>query len=339
MFRSLSKFLLPALLGLCATPAFAQKPLAPKVLVITMFAPEAAPWREAERFQTKVPVPGLSPRYPTVDCTPAGLCLMTTDMGLANAASSVAALVASPRFDLRRTYVLIAGICGVAPEQGTLGSAHWARFAIDGGLMRAVDPRQQPAGWSSNLLMLGATAPGQQVEHRTGTEVFQLDETLLQKAYALSAGVALEDSDAAAAYRLQYPQPAARAAPAVSICDSLTSDTYWHGSLIATAMEAYVQLTTDGRGRYCITQMEDNATLTALKRGAEAGRLQFDRIALLRTASNFDREAPGQDVGVSLSAKSGGFLPSTHNAYRVGHALTEAILTHWEAWSHGVPKE
>jgi hypothetical protein len=140
--------------------------------------------------------------------------------------------------------------------------------------MRAVDPRQQPAGWSSNLLMLGATAPGQQVEHRTGTEVFQLDETLLQKAYALSAGVALEDSDAAAAYRLQYPQPAARAAPAVSICDSLTSDTYWHGSLIATAMEAYVQLTTDGRGRYCITQMEDNATLTALKRGAEAG-LQF----------------------------------------------------------------
>lgn len=339
MFRPLIKLLLPALLGLCAMPALAQKPLAPKVLVITMFAPEAAPWREAERFDTQVPVPGLSPKYPTVDCTRAGLCLMTTDMGLANAASSVAALVASPRFDLRRTYFLIAGIGGVAPEQGTLGSAHWARYAIDGGLMRAVDPRQQPAGWSSNLLMLGATAPGQKVEHRTGTEVFQLDEALLQKAYALSAGVPLEDSDAAAAYRLQYPQPAARAAPAVSICDSLTSDTYWHGSLIATAMEAYVQLTTDGRGHYCITQMEDNATLTALQRGAEAGRLQFARVALLRTASNFDREAPGQDVGASLSAKSGGFLPSTHNAYRVGHALTEAILAHWEAWSHGVPKE
>ena len=197
MFRPLIKLLLPALLGLCAMPALAQKPLAPKVLVITMFAPEAAPWRQAERFDTQVPVPGLSPKYPTVDCTRAGLCLMTTDMGLANAASSVAALVASPRFDLRRTYFLIAGIGGVAPEQGTLGSAHWARYAIDGGLMRAVDPRQQPAGWSSNLLMLGATAPGQKVEHRTGTEVFQLDEALLQKAYALSAGVPLEDSDAA----------------------------------------------------------------------------------------------------------------------------------------------
>ncbi len=314
-------------------------PLAPKVMVVTMFAPEAAPWRAAEAFTVQVDVPGLSPRFPQVSCTAAGLCLVTTDMGLANAASSISALVQSSKFDLRQTWFLIAGIGGVDPADGTLGSAHWARYAIDGGLVHAVDPRQQPAGWSSNLLMLGARTPGEKSAWRTGTEVFQLDESLLRKAFALSAQVPLEDSDAAKAYRLQYPQAAGHGALRVSICDTLTSDTYWHGTRIAQAMEAYVSLTTDGKGNYCTTQMEDNASLTALKRGADAGLLQFNRIALLRTASNFDREAPGQDVGVSLSAKSGGFLPSTHNAYRVGHALTADILGHWDAWSGGVPKD
>lgn len=315
--------------GVCA------QTLAPKVMVVTMFAPEAAPWRAAEDFTVQVDVPGLSPRYPQVSCTTGGLCLVTTDMGLANAASSLTALVQSGRFDLRQTYFLIAGIGGVDPADGTLGSAHWARYAIDGGLLHAVDPRQRPAGWSSN----GAKAPGEKSAWKTGTELFRLDETLLQKAYTLSAQVPLEDSDAARAYRLRYPQAAGHGAPRVSICDTLTSDTYWHGTRIAEQMAAYVSLTTDGQGNYCTTQMEDNATLAALKRGADAGLLQFNRIALLRTASNFDREAPGQDVGTSLSAKSGGFLPSTHNAYRVGHALTADILSHWDVWSNGVPKD
>ncbi len=341
---SLIRYCLPLLAPCVGAIAAAQaaapeQPLAPKVVVITMFAPEAAPWRAAEDFTVQVDVPGLSRKYPQVWCTAAGLCLMTTDMGLANAASSISALVQSPRLDLRRTYFLIAGIGGMDPADGTLGSAHWARYAIDGGLLHAVDPRQQPASWSSNLLMLGAKAPGEKSPWRTGTEVFRLDEALLQKAYALSAQVALEDSDAAAAYRLQYPQAAARAAPAVSSCDTLTSDTYWHGTRMAEQMATYVTLATDGQANYCTTQMEDNATLTALKRGADAGLLQFNRIALLRTAANFDREAPAQDVETSLSAKSGGFLPSTHNAYRVGHALTADILGHWDAWSNGVPKD
>jgi purine nucleoside permease len=337
-FRTALRGLACAGLLLVAQGAAAQR-LAPKVMVVTMFGPEAAPWRAAEDFTVQIPVAGLSAQYPQVSCTASGLCLVTTDMGLANAASTITALVQSSAFDLRQTWFLIAGIGGVDPVDGTLGSAHWARYAIDGGLLHAVDPRQQPAGWSSNLLMLGAKAPGEKSAWKTGTEVFQLDEALLQKAYALSARVPLEDSDAAKAYRARYPQAAGHGAPSVSICDTLTSDTYWHGSDIARSMEAYVSLTTDGRGNYCTTQMEDNASLTALKRGADAGLLQFNRIALLRTASNFDREAPGQDVGASLSAKSGGFVPSTHNAYRVGHALTADILGHWDAWSGGVPKD
>ena len=333
--------LLPRLcaLLLAALPGLAAAAIAPKVLVITMFDAEAKPWLEHEALDRRIRIPGLSPRYPDVHCDRAGLCLMTTDMGYANAASSVSALVLSGRFDLRRTYVLIAGIGGVDPTAGTLGSAHWARYAVDGGLVHSIDPRQVPAGWSSGVLSLGAQKPGEKGDWDAGTEVFRLDETLLQKAYALSAGVELQDNDAARAYRAAYPPGPGSSPPTVSICDTLSADTYWHGSLLAAAMAEQVTTATAGQGRYCTTQMEDNATLTALRRGADAGRLDFRRVALLRTGSNFDREAPGQDVALSLHAESGGFAPSVNNAYRVGKALAGRIVADWPQWRGGVPAQ
>ena len=72
-------------------------------------------------------MPGLSKAFPDVRCDAAGLCLMTTAMGFANAATSVSAAL-SDAFDLRHTYFLIAGIAGVDPNDGTLGGAYWARY-------------------------------------------------------------------------------------------------------------------------------------------------------------------------------------------------------------------
>ena len=88
----------------------------------------------------------------------------------------------------------------------------------------------------------------------------------------------------------------------------------------------------------CTTQQEDNATLTALERGAEANLVDFNRIAILRTASNFDREAPGQSAADSLRARSGGYLPSVTNAYRVCAKLAHAIVADWATWRAGPPK-
>jgi purine nucleoside permease len=103
-------------------------------------------------------------------------------------------------------------------------------------------------------------------------------------------------------------------------------------------MQAWAALITDGAADPCTTQQEDNATLTALRRGAEAGLVDFSRVALLRTASNFDRPAPGQSAAESLAARSGGYLPAVTNAYRVAGALAHAIVADWPAWSGGPPK-
>jgi purine nucleoside permease len=321
-----------------SSQVLAEEVIAPKVMVITMFGAETKPWLAERKLDKKVAVPGLSKEYPEIACqSDDALCVMTTAMGFANAASSVSAMIYSGKFDLENSYFIIAGIAGVDPTDGTLGSAHWARYAIDGGLRHEIDPRQVEAGWPNGVLALGGKKPGDKPTWGATTEVYQLNEDLLQKAFALTKDVELADSEDAKAYRAGYPAGPGSSAPIVSICDTLSSDTYWHGTKIAEGMADWVALLTDGKGNYCTTQMEDNASLTALRRGADAGLLNFERIALLRTASNFDREAPGKSPAESLAATSGGFGPSTANAYRVGAKLADDVIANWDAWQKGVP--
>lgn len=57
-------------------------------------------------------------------------------------------------------YFLIAGIAGVNPHMGTLGSAVWARFSVQSGLAYELDTRQTPSNWSTGYWALGTKAPG-----------------------------------------------------------------------------------------------------------------------------------------------------------------------------------
>jgi len=311
--------------------------IAPKVLVITMFPPETKPWLDGEHLTTKIPVAGMNADFPDVSCNAQGLCVLTTGMGFANAASTLSALIYSPQFDLSRTYFIIDGIAGVDPKDGTLGSVHWARYAIDGTLRHEIDPRQMPADWSTSFVGLGVAVPDQKPTHMAGTEIYKLNEALLQKAYALSRDTPLVDSPKAQAYRQHYDGAVATGAPFVSICDTESADLYWHGSVMAEQIEAWSALLSDNKANYCTSQMEDNATLTALKRGARAGLVDFDRVALLRSASNFDREGKGQTAAESLVSDSGGFGIALTNGYRAGAAVAHAILKDWPVWSRGVP--
>lgn len=310
----------------------------PKVLVITMFDGEMQPWLDNLDLPKEIAIPGLPASAPALSCNN-DLCVMTTAMGFANAASSVAAVALSDRVDLRDTYIFVAGIAGVDPEEGTLGSAHWARYVIDAGLRHLIDPREIPESWESGSLALGTSEPGGKDGWTAGTEIYELNAELTQRALEITGDTELADNEQAAEYRAAYTAEAARKAPFVSACDTLSADTYWHGAIIAKEMENRVARLTEGNGVYCTSQMEDNATLAALDRAAQAGKIDFDRIAVLRTASNFDRQAEGQTAAESLGADSGGFGPATKNAFRVGNALAQEIVSNLEAWANGIPEE
>ncbi|CAJ0687207.1 purine-nucleoside phosphorylase [Ralstonia wenshanensis] len=309
-----------------------------KVLIISMFAPEAQPWIDKLGLTQDVPVPGLSIDYPNVHCNASDVCQLTTGMGKANAASSVSALIYSGKFDLQRTYFLVAGIAGMDPSQGTLGSAAWARFLVDSDIAWEIDAREVPASWPNGFIGINTQGPGQKPPLDYKTEVFRVNEALLQKALALSKGAVLDDNATARAYRTNYPNAPANQPPSVVQCDTAAGNTYWHGAKLGEREAAWVKLLTDGQGTYCTTQQEDNATFEALTRGSKAGLLDLQRVAVLRTASNFDRPYPGQTPYDSLvNSNSGGFVPSLNNLYLAGGPLVNEIVTRWSVWKHGVP--
>jgi hypothetical protein len=107
---------------------------------------------------------------------------------------------------------LIAGIAGIDPSMGTLGSAAWARYLVDFGLQNEIDAREKPANWTTGYLGIHAADPSTKPVLAYKTEVFQLDEQLPQKALKLSSGAQLMDSDKASTYRLNYPQCAGESA-------------------------------------------------------------------------------------------------------------------------------
>jgi purine nucleoside permease len=294
-----------------------------------MFPGETKPWLENEALPLKITLPGLTKANPDLACSEAGLCVVTTGMGYANAASSITSLVFGGRFDLTTTYFIIAGIAGVDPREGTLGSVHWARFAADAGLLYEIDADGAPPGWNAGLHAF---------DNGHGNIAYRLNEDLLQAAYGLSKNVELVDDDAAKAYRAKYPESAAAAPTNVTICDTISSDTWWFGARLAAAMIAHAKDVAGDEAKPCTTQQEDNATLTALKRGADAGLVDFNRIAVLRAASDFDREPPGETAAVSILARTGGYPIAVTNAYRAASALAHAIAANWETWKAGPPK-
>jgi purine nucleoside permease len=315
-------------------------PLEVKVLIINMFGLEAGPWLDALKPTRDIPVPGLFGDRPVVKCNADAVCEVITGMGYANAAASMTALLYSGAFDLRRTYMIIAGIAGIDPERGTIGSAAWARYLVDGGIAHEIDAREMPHDWQAGYFGVLTDGPGQPLRLEYGTEVFRLDEALLQKALSLSKSVILEDSEDLRAYRKRYPAAPANQPPAVIQCDTLSSDTWWAGDRLGERARRWMRLLTGGKGVYCTSQQEDNATLTALTRGSQSGLVDLKRIAVLRSASDFDRPYPRQGALESLQAQRA--LPdagrvSAANLVHAAMPLVEAIAQHWDSWQRGVP--
>ena len=132
-----------------------------KVIVINMFQGEAQPFIDRYDLKEKVYISGLSPDAPNMLCNYDGICQVTTGMGYANAASTISALLYRSKLDLSHTYFVIAGIAGIDPGQGTVGSAAWARYAVDYGLSHEIDAREMPAGWPYGYFGIGTKGPGE----------------------------------------------------------------------------------------------------------------------------------------------------------------------------------
>ena len=108
-------------------------------------------------------------------------------------------------------------------------------------------------------------------------------------------------------------------------------------------LTAWVPYFTGGQGQFATTAMEDTGTLLSLKNLAAAGRVDYQRVLVLRAVSNFDRQPRGMTAADSLARQRIGaysaYLPSLEAAYTVGHTVVDELLTHWPHYAATIPGE
>ena len=253
-----------------------------------------------------------------------------------NAASTIMALTLSPLFNLKSTYFLIAGIAGANPKVTTLGSVTFARYAIQVALQYEFDARELPQNFTTGYFPQGANSPDQYPGDIYGTEVFEVNEPLRQLAMGFARTAKLADDNDAKLYRAKYATTTAfkigSEPPSVVGCDVATSDVYWSGALLGEAFENTTRLFTNGSGVYCTTAQEDNAVLEAMVRAAVSKLVDYSRIIVMRTISDFDRPYAGESAFYNLRlATTGGFEISIQNIYLAGIKVVEGILTNWNS--------
>ena len=348
-------FLLAAVL-----PCVAQSPSAPieiKVVVVTMFEAGADTgdtpgefqyWVEREHLDTVLPFPQ---GYHDLRMNRQGVLGVVTGVGNVRAAASLMALGSDSRFDLTHAYFLVAGIAGIDPERGSLGSAVWSDYVVDGDLAHELDAREIPSGtaeeravWSTGYVPLGKSTPYEQPRMaRFGDDgnVYHLNSALVGWAFNLTKDTVLPDTPAIAERRMQYAGASAHRAPFVLRGDNLSASTFWHGRLMSEWGRAWVKYQTDGKGAYAVCGMEDTGTLQSLTWLAKAHKVDMRRVLVLRAASNYDQQRQGISAAASLAetkvTKYSAYLPSLDSAYRVGHVVVDALVSDWARTREQIP--
>ncbi len=338
-----------ALRARAPAPVESSAPIRVKVVVVTMFergqdtgdAPgEFQLWVGREHLDRVFPLPA---GYHHVRMNGEGVLGMLTGVGTARAAASVMALGLDPRFDFSKAYWIVAGIGGGDPEDVSLGSAVWANHVIDSDLGYELDAREMPKDWPTGYTPLERGTPYEKpVPGNLDGELYTLNPQLVAWAFQLTKDVPLADSESLRESRSRFVGfPNALKPPFVTRGDALSGGTFWHGALMNQWANAWVSYFTGGQGNFMESAMEDTGTLQSLTFLSHAGRVDMDRVLVLRTISNFDRQAPGETAAASLKLMATGHYPaymqSLETAETVGDKVVRDIVAHWDERESTIP--
>jgi purine nucleoside permease len=172
-------------------------------------------------------------------------------------------------------------------------------------------------------------------------QLYALNTGLAQWAFQLTRATPLEDSGKLSETRSHFDGAAANRPPFVAMGDEISSSTFWHGNLMDAWAAEWVSYFTGGKGVFATTAMEDTGTLQSLEFLARAGRVDANRVLVLRAVSNYDRQPQGLSASESLAKQRVGayaaYLPALESAYTVGHVVVSELLNHWSRYDSTIP--
>jgi purine nucleoside permease len=321
----------------------APKPIEVKVVVVAMFERgedtgdipgEYQFWVEREHLDQVFPSTGYHPLRMNKD----GVLGLLTGVGTAKAAASVMALGTDPRFDLSKAYWVVAGIGGGDPADVSLGSTVWADHVIDGDLAYELDAREIPSDWPTGYVPLRKSTPYEEpVRRELEGEIYTLNPQLVSWAFDLTKDTPLMDSEEIQKARARFQGfPNAMRPPFVTRGDTISASTFWHGTRMDEWANAWTRYFTNGQGNYLISAMEDSGTMQSLTFLSRAGKVDLKRVLVLRTVSNYDRQAPGSTAAESLKGMTSGiysaYRPALEAAFAVGDRVVRALLANWDQY-------
>ncbi|MBP1986922.1 purine nucleoside permease [Halolamina salifodinae] len=257
-------------------------------------------------FEREVSVPGA----PTaIRVTDHGVGVTATGMGPTHAAASTTAYLLSDAVNPETTYFLTAGVAGVSPHAGTVGSVVLADHIVNWDAKKRYGKGTSVEPWGFGP-----------------AHAYELDRGLVDAAEDAARGVDLEDTPDARAHRERYTAAPAVDAPAIERGTSVAGADFWYGHTLANEVDSLVDY--HGAGSYATTECEGFGSAVACDRFQA-----LDRYLSVRAASNFDRPPQDEDAAGEWRLKG----PAFRNAYRVGRVIADEIAKNWADWRDGPP--
>jgi len=314
-------------------------PIPIQALILAAFEPDASPipgelrhFIDRAALNETIPFPaGYRPLRLNRE---RGILGCVTGVGAPRAAASVMALGLDPRFDLAQASILITGVAGIDPNRGSLASVVLPQFVVDGDLCHEIDAREIPPDWPDGFVPIGKSTPYEQpVAQRFNDDdciLFALNSARVAQAFQALEALELQDTPAIARRRALFsPAETAHRPPAILRGDELASSTFWHGRLLGERASRWVQYQSSNRATYAITTMEDAGILHSLQLLANADKVDWNRVLIVRAAANFDRPRNGLAAAQSLAetrvATDSAYLPALENAWRAGHRIIQTL--------------
>ena len=336
------------LVGCSQTESQKEDPIPIRIVIVSMFEigevegdqpGEFQLWRERRDLDTLLPFENSPHEIYLNEET--GVLGVITGIGTPYSTLTTMALAMDPRFDLSQAYWLVAGIAGIDPNDASLGSAAWAEYLVDGDLAHAIDVREMPEDWEIGIFPRHTQEPYDPNKPEPSFEMLQLNSELVNWAYHLTKDMQLPDMDGLQESRERYTEhPNAQKPPFVLKGDQLAASRFWHGSILNDWANKWVDYWTEGEGEFVTSAMEDTGTYLALSYAHNTGRVDKNRMMVLRTGSNYSMQPPDLSAAESLLSENEGYAgldAALESAYIVGSAAIDEILDNWDLYRKRTP--
>ena len=268
---------------------------------------------------------------------------IVTGMGTAKSASAIMALGLDQRFDLTKSYWLIAGIAGIDPEDASIGSVAWSSFLVDGDLGFEIDSREIPEDWETGFFPLFSKGPYDPNRPRPIGEVYQTNMGFRDWAFELSKNTDLKDTIELDETRDLYENfPYAQRPPFVLRGGHIAAMTFWHGKLKNDWANKWVSYWTGGMTDFVTSAMEDTGTYQSLAFLHNAGKVDKNRLLVLRAGSNYTMQPESRSAVENLLSEGdgdeySGLEAALENLYRVGSVVIDELLVNWSLYENKIP--